>query len=428
MDALDYQRMNISTSGPTTRPTHEFTLANGLKVIVREDHRKPEFYSTLSFSVGESYERPEEWGLTQLLRSALFDNLKPEAALVKKAGGEASFPIDDIPLIRVRLPREHLGMALKLQSLSMKTELEDEVIHRNLKRLISHSKEKSLHVSAICFSPEIEALIEKGTSYYRPPEGITANLERLTVEQLKRWRKTWFGPSTAVLSITGDITPGEAKRFAEEHFASIAKCDVANRPIILGPPAPGYRQITQHLEIEHALMVFAFNTPSITTAADYQTVRALHVIGALLSESSPAHLGEVPASTVSNVYQYRRGDARLSFAYGFDGDPDEMEVRFWDSLENLRCMPPSQADLEQAINTLSVEKESLFDNIEAQSEVIARLVSIGAPWHLLDLEVAQLKSVTPSDVQKAAYTYLTRERVTVGRIFPATRENSDAKE
>ncbi|MDQ0126299.1 zinc protease [Pseudomonas lini] len=422
--------MNIPTNELTSRPTHEITLDNGLKIIVREDHRNPEFCSTVVYCVGDSYENPEEWGLGSLLLYSLFDGYERETALAKELGGSSTgWGGENLSQV-VRLPREHLETAFEIQSSIMTKDLQDEVIRRYLDLMILRSKKKSMFVSAISFSPELEALIEVGTSYYRPPEGITANLERLTVEQVKQWHKTWYGPNNAVLSIAGDITPDEVKFLAEKHFGSIPKCDAPHRPVARGPSAPGYRRITQHLDTSYPLMLIVFNTPS-ATATDHQTVRALQVIGALLSQATPAHLttiGQNPALIRSNSHRYQRGDARLSFAYYFDGDPDEAEAGFWRLLEEVRSTPLSLADIEQAIDTVSTERQRAYDDIGAQSELIAMLAGNGYPWQLLDLEVAQLRSVTPADIQYAVQTCLTRDRVSVGHIFPVTQESGDIEE
>ena len=70
---MDYSRMNVSTTESTSHPTYEFTLDNGLKIIVREDHRIPKVYSTLMYGVGAVNERPEDWGLSILLSNVLQD-------------------------------------------------------------------------------------------------------------------------------------------------------------------------------------------------------------------------------------------------------------------------------------------------------------------------------------------------------------------
>jgi zinc protease len=424
MDALDYSRMNTSTNELTPRPTHEFTLDNGLKVIVREDHRKPEFCSSLVYGVGPSYEYPEEWGLSEALFHAAFEETGRKTASIQEMGGHVQFEFNEHMSLELQLPREHLETAFKLQFAIMAKELQDEDIRRALDRRILLSKRKSLAVGVHGYSPELKALIETGSGMYRPPEGITANLERLTVEQVKQWHKTWFGPNNAVLSIAGDITPDEVKGFAEEYFGGIARCDLPDRPVVRGPSAPGYRRITQHLETEHPLMQIVFNTPGVATTTDYQTVRALQVIGALVSDSAPAQLGQIARSMLSNAVRYLRGDTQLSFCFGFT-DPDKAESTFWSFVEELKRTPLSQVDIEQVINTVSAERADVLDSVRAQSMIIAMLVNNKCPWQLIDLEVTQLKNVTPADIQQAAQIYLTRDRVSIGRIYPLAQKNAD---
>ena len=72
------------------QPTHEFTLDNGLKVIVREDHRAPVVVSQLWYKVGSSYETPGQTGLSHALEHMMFKGSR------KLGPGEASRILRDL--------------------------------------------------------------------------------------------------------------------------------------------------------------------------------------------------------------------------------------------------------------------------------------------------------------------------------------------
>lgn len=407
--------MNASTKETPSRPTHDFTLDNGLRVIVREDHRKAEFYSTLLYKVGSSYEHPDEQDISSIVMNALVDDY--DHSLVEEVGGDYfNYAAQDSTCIELQMPRGQLETAFVLQSTVMKKEPSYEVFRRHWDDSILKSKEKSSFISATLFSPELEALIETGSSYYQSPEGMTASLERLNLEKIRHWQKTWYGPNNAVLVVAGDVEPDEVKRLAEHYFGDIAQSDVPDRPFILGPSEPGYRQITQHLDTKRPLMLIIFNVPSLVTTTEPHSLRALQVLSS--AHLDPAFTGAHLSPPASNMPRFNRGDTRLSLAFHFEGDPGEAEAHFWALLEDVKRTPFSQAELVAAIENASNEQKNINDTLSEQSVIIGLLVANGLPWELIDLEIAQLESVTPDDIQKAAQTYLIRERATVGYIFP----------
>ncbi len=58
------------------------------------------------------------------------------------------------------------------------------------------------------------------------------------------------------------------------------------------------------------------------------------------------------------------------------------------------------------------------DSITSQATAIGSLETVGLSWKLMDSELADLQSVTPEDIQKAARTYFTRERLSVAHVLP----------
>ena len=86
--------------------------------------------------------------------------------------------------------------------------------------------------------------------------------------------------------------------------------------------------------------------------------------------------------------------------------------------DRLKTTPPSAEELErvraQVIAGLVYER----DSITSQATAIGQLETVGLSWKLMDTELAELQSVTPEDIQKAARTYFTRERMSVAHVLP----------
>ncbi|MEJ5061172.1 MULTISPECIES: M16 family metallopeptidase [unclassified Pseudomonas] len=417
--------MNKLTTERTPNPTHELTLDNGLRVIVREDHRSPQVGITLVFAVGTDDERPEDFGVTAVLQDALMrdydDFIKETGATHQNFGGLER--LSDSLLIAP----EHLESALKIQSTIMTDELSDELLRTCLDEALLYNKEKSLFISAVSFSPEIDALVTTGHSYYRPRETIADNLERLTFEHLRNWRQSRYCPSNACLVIVGDVEAEEAKRLVERHFGSEDQRVAPFRPLIKGPTEPGYRQITQFLDTDYPLMLFIFNTPGMENAADPQSVRALEVLDCLFKSSArlKSFENDDRSTIFANVFRLCRANNQFTLAFYFKGDPQQAEADLWALLDDVKRVPFTHEEIEPATMQESTTLQALYDNPFERSRSIGHLVATAQPWQLIDLEVAQLRSVTAQDIQRAANACFTRERATVAHVFPIEKNTSD---
>ncbi|WP_185076454.1 M16 family metallopeptidase [Pseudomonas frederiksbergensis] len=409
--------MNTTTNNSVTT---EFTLDNGLKVVVRQDHRKPAFCSAVTYGVGAFYEEPQERGLSSVVTQALLNN--DEQAVVKELGGDfLTHWGEDSMTHQLSLPREHLDTAFKLQAAMMMRAPQDDVFQQHQENELAISRRTSNFVSAVTFGSKLEALIEIGTRYYSTPDELTQSLEQLTLDQIQQWRNDWYVPANAVLVVTGDITPDEVKPLAEEHFGVITQADVPYRDFSVTPPAPGYRQLTQQLETQHPLMLVVFNVPSLATNTDVQSARALQVMTSLLTNAAPQRLvtpGFNPAHTFANHPQFMRGDSRFSFAFYFEGEAQTAEADFWAWLDEVKSTLFTTEEIEPAIQTASANAGQRIDRLEGASRTIGQLITNGCPRQLLDVELEQLGNVTPADIQSTAQMWLTRERATVGHVFP----------
>jgi len=87
-------------------------------------------------------------------------------------------------------------------------------------------------------------------------------------------------------------------------------------------------------------------------------------------------------------------------------------------IDSLKSKAPEPAELERAKNILIANTVYAQDDLEAQASALGVLESIGLDWRLADQDTDELNQVTPKDIQHAAITYLTRERLTTAKILP----------
>jgi zinc protease len=424
-----------------SQPTHEFTLENGLKVIVREDHRAPVVVSQLWYKVGSSYEAPGNTGLSHALEHMMFKGSRKldagEASRILRELGaeENAFTSDDYTAYYQVLARDRLAVAFELEAdrlASLKlppAEFAREIeVIKEERRLRTDDKP-----SALAFE-RFKAMAYPASGYHNPTIGWMADLKRMSVEELRAWYETWYAPNNATLVVVGDVTVEEVRSLAERFFGPIAARALpsAERPLELDQP--GERKLTLHVKTQVPSLIMAFNTPSLATSDNPRQIHALRLISALLDGGYSARLpeqlerGQELVTSASAWYDaYARGDSLFVLSATPNQQKnrslEEVEAGLWQQLDKLKQSAPAEDELErvraQVIAGLVYER----DSISQQATTIGQLESVGLSWRLMDEELEALQAVTAADIQQAARTYFTRSRLSVAHVLPEETRN-----
>jgi len=418
------------------QPTHEFTLDNGLKVIVREDHRAPVVVSQVWYKVGSSYETPGQTGLSHALEHMMFkgsNKLGPGEAsrILRDLGAEENaFTSDDYTAYYQVLARDRLGVALELEADRMGSlRLPPEEFSREIEVI---KEERRLRVDDQPNSKAMElfsAMAHPASGYHTPTIGWMADLERMKVEELRHWYEAWYVPNNATLVVVGDVTADEVKGLAQRYFGAIPKRATPPAKLPLELAEPGLRQLTVHVRTQLPSLIYGFNVPGLATAKDPRSVHALRLIAALLDGGYSARMAtrlergqELVAGASASYNPFTRGDSLFVLSAVPNTQKKktlaEVERGVWKLLDELKTTPPTAEELErvraQVIAGLVYDR----DSISSQATTIGQLETVGLSWKLIDKELDELKSVTPADIQSAARTYFTRERLSVAHVLP----------
>lgn len=426
----------LSAFAADAQPTEEFTLANGLKVVVRQDHRAPVVVSQVWYKVGSSYETPGNTGLSHALEHMMFKGsakLKPgEASLVLRELGaeENAFTSDDYTAYYQVLARDRLPVAFELEADRMASlrlppeEFRSEIeVIKEERRLRTDDKPGSLAYE------RFKAMAFPGSGYGTPTIGWMADLQRMSVEELRHWYETWYTPNNATLVVVGDVSVAEVKTLAERYFGPIPSRTVptAKRPLELAEP--GERRIRLYLQTQLPSLMMGFNVPSLSTAENRGEVYALRMIAALLDGGYSTRLstqlerGEELVSGASASYDaFNRGDSLFLLSATPNVQTGktlaQTEAGLWRQLDLLKTTLPTADELQRVRAQVIAGLVYSRDSISSQASTIGQLETVGLSWRLMDEDLAAIEAVTPEDIQKAARTYFTRERLSVAEVLP----------
>jgi len=267
-------------------PFEEHELANGLHLILHEDHASPVVAVYLCYHVGSAREELGRSGFAHLFEHMLFQGSQHVAAdghfrRISEAGGtlngQTSF---DRTLYFETLPANHLELALWLEADRMgfllpamtqaKLDNQREVV-RNERRQNYENRPYGEASGAVH-----AALFPAGHPYHSIPIGSHADLEAATLEDLERFFRSWYGPNDATLAIGGDFEPRVARALVEQYFGPIPR-GPAIPPV---PRRPARLAETCRIELRDRVqlprIVFTWPAPALgeddETAVDLATM------------------------------------------------------------------------------------------------------------------------------------------------------------
>ncbi len=413
--------------------TTEYRLDNGLKLVVREDHRAPVVVAQVWYRVGSSHEPQGLTGISHALEHMMFKgtSLVPEgefSRIVSLYGGQDNaFTTDDYTAYYQVYTADKLALALELEADRMRNlVLQPESFAQEIRvvmeerRLRTDDKPQSLAMERFM------TLAFLTSPARQPTVGWMADLQAMTVDDLRRWYESWYAPNNATLVIAGDVDSVKVKALTERYFAAIParELPVARLPTEL--PEPGDRRMKLSLPGKVPSLYLGYNVPSLNTGKPGQA-EALRLLAGVMDEGMSARLEtrlvreQRIASAVGSGYDaFARGDTLFMItAVPAPGRSlDELEAALLKEIENLKSETITDEDLNRVYAGFLSGEVFERDSVQEQANSIGRLESVGQSWRMLDEWPQALRAVTPDAVRDAARTFLVPARRAVLHLLP----------
>src|SRR5690242_4525963 len=218
-------------SPPLALTYTQFTLANGLHVILHEDHRIPVVDVNLWYRVGSSRERPGRTGFAHLFEHLMFmgsGHVKPGQfdELLEEAGGANNASTNsDTTNYFITVPSTSLDLALFLESDRMgylldamtpqTVDAQRDVVKNERRQRVENQPYGSANVVLQ------EMLYPEGHPYHWPVIGYMPDLTAASYDDVVAFFKKYYVPSNASLVVAGDIDPPAARKAVEKWFADV---------------------------------------------------------------------------------------------------------------------------------------------------------------------------------------------------------------
>ena len=247
----------------------EYTMPNGLHVILQEDHSTPIVAVSVMYHVGSKNEDPQRTGFAHFFEHLLFegsDNIKRGEYMkfIQSAGGQLNAnTTQDRTFYYEVLPSNQLELALWMESERMAHAKIDDIGVETQRKVVK--EEKKQRYDNTPYGQLINVIFENAYTVYPyrwSPIGKEQYIDQATLDEFMNFYKTFYVPNNAVLVISGDITADQAKPLIAKYFGEIPKGTKAiPRPTEAEPIQTAEKRVNFYDNIQLPAVILGYHIP-----------------------------------------------------------------------------------------------------------------------------------------------------------------------
>ena len=415
---------------PST-PINEFTLANGLRVVLSPDPTIPVVSIAVYYDVGSRNEREGRTGFAHLFEHMMFQGSEnvPKAAhfqYIFNAGGTMNGTTStERTNYFETLPSNYLPLAFWLESDRMRSL---KVTQENLdNQRHAVQEEKRLRYDN---QPYVSAFLRMNELIFTNPAnahstiGSMEDLDAATIDDVKEFFRIYYAPNNAVITVVGDFETDEARALVEKYFGNIPTQPVPPPVNVSEPEAVAIRAETFHDPLAPApAFVLGWKIPERRTHDFY----ALSLAGTLLFEGDSSRLyqklvkGDESVVSIEGGVDERRGPSALYIFALPKPDEDVRKIReqIFDEIKRIATDGPTEAEMEKILNSLCNDAVRGRQSTMYRAQRLAEFALYDSDPHLIDSELGHYLAVTADDIRNAAARYVDVDNHVVLDIIPA---------
>ncbi len=413
---------------------HEKTFSNGLKILVKEDHRAPVVVSQVWYKVGGSYEPGGITGISHMLEHMMFKGTEQYPAgefsriIAENGGQENAFTGSDYTAYFQTLEKSRLEISFKLEADRMRhLDLKAEELEKELQVVTEERRMRTEDKPRAKTQEQFNAVAFTNSPYKNPVIGWPSDIANYKIEDLQAWYQQWYAPNNATIVVVGDVDAEQTIKLAEKYFAGLKPSDI--KPIKPQDESPqkGARKLHVEAPAKLPYLLIGYKVPVLKTAQPEWEAYALEVLSGILDGGNSARLasrlvrGKQIAVSAGAQYDLT---SRMPDLFLLDATPAEgksvfdLEFALKEEIYQLQNELVSQEELQrvkaQVLANDIYQKDSNF----YQAMELGLLETVGLGWQKAEQYVDKINQVTAEQVREVARKYLIEDSLTVAYLDP----------
>lgn len=433
----------LAVPSSTQAGTTEYKLANGMRIIVKEDHRAPTVAHQVWYRVGGMDEVSGTTGVAHMLEHMMFKGTPKVGTgefsrqIAELGGRENAMTNRDFTMYFQQIAKQHLPRMMELEADRMANLIirKDE-FEREMKVVMEERRMRTDDSARGTVYEQLLATVYIAMPYRHPVIGWMNDLVNMRVEDVRDWYRSWYTPNNVILVVTGDVKPAEVLAMAQRTYGKLKSRELPLRKPQPEPPQKGVKRIWVKAPAENPYMVMAYKVPRLLDVEKDVDPYALEVLAAVLNGYDNARLTRELvrerrlANDVNVGYDsVNRGDS----LFVMDGTPadghttDEIERALREEIQRIARDGVSEEELSRVKAQVVAGQIYKRDSVFGQGMEIGVSEIAGISWRELDRMLEKIKTVTSDQVKTVAGKYFSDDNLTVATLLPQPIDPNKAK-
>jgi zinc protease len=416
----------------------QFTLENGLRVVLSEDHSVPVVSVAVYYDVGSRNEREGRTGFAHLFEHMMFQGSEnvPKAAhfqyIFNNGGTMNGTTSSERTNYYETLPSHQLPLALWLESDRMRSLKVSQENLDNQRHAVQ--EEKRLTYDNRPYSNaflRLNELIFKNPANAHSTIGSMEDLDDASVEDVREFFRIYYAPNNAVLSLVGDFDRREARALVDKYFATIPP-QPAPPTVDVAEPAEVAARFESYPDrfAQLPALMLGWKAPVRRTPQFY----ALTLAADLLLEGESSRLyqklvkGDESVVAVQGGMGERRGPSSLYlFAIPKPGrTTEEIRRTIQEEIKRLAEEGAAPEEMEKLRNNLLNDAVRGRQSTMYRAQMLAEYALYDGDPELFNTELESYLAVTPEEIRDATARYLASDNFSLIEVVPAPEDGESA--
>jgi predicted Zn-dependent peptidase len=408
---------------PAKIPMRHHQLANGLQLVMVEDHKAPVVTFQVFYQVGSKDERQGLTGTSHLLEHMMFQGAKRygkgefDRTLLRNGGQNNAYTVTDYTAYYETFASDRLEVAFDLESDRMTDALIDPKQLDSEKGVVREELRWRGDNSPV--GATWEALVSHmyvAHPYHWPIGGWPSDVSSVPREDVYKYYRTYYRPDNATVVIAGDFKAEDAIRLAERYFGPLQPGKTFPRNTTVEPPQDGERRIELIKQVETPVVMIGFHAP----ASGHADLHALFLMNNILSNGESSRMyqqlvykGRIAQAVESGLDRNKDGSIFYALGQPLAGKTAaQVEKGILDELARVARDGVTEAELAKAKNQAFATFVFSRDSVEGMANELGSLSIYEGP-EAYNEYLSKMLAVTTADVKRVAQTYLKKNTRTV---------------
>jgi zinc protease len=412
----------------------EFTLDNGLHVIMHQDNTTPIVVTSVLYHVGSKNENPERTGFAHFFEHLMFEGSENigrgefMTTIQGRGGTLNAYTSNDITYYYELLPSNELELALYMESERMLhskvditgVETQREVVKEEKRQRIDNQPYGSILTETLARAYSVHP-------YQWAPIGSLDHLNAATIEEFQQFYKDFYVPNNATLTIAGDIDYAKTEDLVRKYFAEIPKgAKEIYRPDVIEPKKTAEVRDVVYDNIQIPAVIQAYNLPPRNHPDSYaMSMLSTYLTGGKSSLMTKELVDKQQKALAVAAIPLELEDGGLFLMYGIANmgiEAKDLESEIDKLLKQVQENGITDEDFAKLKNQIENDLVSSNSTIAGVAENLAEAKVIFGDTNYINQVMDRFAKVTKADIQRVAKEYMNLEGRVVLYYLPKSAQ------